>query len=203
MSESSFQTTELNGWLDRMRGGDLGARDELLRKVTARLERLARKMLQGFGRVRRWTETGDVLQSSLLRLLRSLQEVRPTSTREFFGLAAEQIRRELLDLARHFYGPEGQGAHHASHFANDGPAQPEPADRPDAPDELQQWSAFHDEVAKLPAQEREFVGLIYYHGWTQAQVAELFQVSVRTVQRRWESALVKLHRTLQGQQVLE
>jgi hypothetical protein len=30
---------------------------------------------------------------------------------------------------------------------------------------------------------------------SQAQIAELFQVSVRTVQRRWESALVKLRTT--------
>jgi DNA-directed RNA polymerase specialized sigma24 family protein len=42
------------------------------------------------------------------------------------------------------------------------------------------------------------VGLIYYHGWTQAQVAELFQVNVRTVRRWWESVLVELHRMLKG-----
>ena len=42
------------------------------------------------------------------------------------------------------------------------------------------------------------MGLIYYHGWTQAQVAELFQVNVRTVRRWWEAALVKLHRVLKG-----
>ena len=51
-------------------------------------------------------------------------------------------------------------------------------------------------MTRLPAQEREIVGLIYYHGWSQAQVAELFQVNVRTVRRWWESALVKLHREL-------
>ena len=40
--------------------------------------------------------------------------MRPDSTRAFFGLAAEQMRRELLDLARHYYGPEGEGANHDS-----------------------------------------------------------------------------------------
>jgi DNA-directed RNA polymerase specialized sigma24 family protein len=51
-------------------------------------------------------------------------------------------------------------------------------------------------VEKLDPQNREIVGLVYYHGWTQAQVPELFQVNVRTVRRWWETALVKLHREL-------
>ncbi len=37
------------------------------------------------------------------------------------------------------------------------------------------------------------MSLIFYHGWTQLQVAELFEVNVRTVRRWWEAALVKLH----------
>jgi RNA polymerase sigma factor (sigma-70 family) len=41
-------------------------------------------------------------------------------------------------------------------------------------------------------QEREVVGLIFYHGWTQAQTAELFGVDERTVRRRWRSALGKV-----------
>jgi hypothetical protein len=36
------------------------------------------------------------------------------------------------------------------------------------------WSLFHEEVARLPAQGREVVGLFFYHGWTQPAVAELF-----------------------------
>ena len=51
-------------------------------------------------------------------------------------------------------------------------------------------------MARLPVREREVVGLVFYHGWTQGQVAELFQVDVRTVRRWWESAMVTLHREL-------
>jgi DNA-directed RNA polymerase specialized sigma24 family protein len=51
-------------------------------------------------------------------------------------------------------------------------------------------------VADLPTEEREIVGLIFYHGWTQAAVAELFQANERTVRRRWEAALLRLHGTL-------
>jgi RNA polymerase sigma-70 factor (ECF subfamily) len=195
MTEPSLHTTQLHNWLDRLQAGDRAACDELLRGVGHRLERLARKMLQRYPDVHRWADTGDVLQNALLRLLRALEDVRPGSVRDFFGLAAEQMRRELLDLARHFHGPHGLAAHHESHApdgTSSGPADP-PASEEDA-EELERWTAFHEGVAGLPAEEREVVGLIFYHGWTQSAVAELLQISERTVRRRWESAL----RTLRG-----
>src|SRR5262245_52885470 len=100
MTEPSLRTTQIHHWLDRMRAGETVARDELFRQVSARLERLARKMLRRFPEVARWEQTGDVLQNALPRLLRALEVVRPGSVREFFGLAAEQLRRTLIDLAR-------------------------------------------------------------------------------------------------------
>jgi RNA polymerase sigma-70 factor (ECF subfamily) len=201
MSDAVLSTVQLNNWVDRMRAGDLAARDELLRSVCDRLERLARKMLQRYPSVQRRAQTDDVLQGALMRLLRALEQVRPGSVRDFFGLAAEQMRRELLDLTRHFHGPQGAGAHHDSGIIGDA-SQEQAIDAPDrgeAAGDLDKWSMFHEEVARLPAEEREVVGLIYYHGWTQAAVAELFGVSVRTVQRKWESALLKLHGTIKGQ----
>jgi RNA polymerase sigma-70 factor (ECF subfamily) len=193
MTDPQFQTTQLRAWLDRLHAGDLTARDELLRAASDRLERLTRKMLGQFPRVQRWAETGDVLQGALLRLLRSLEVVPLSSTREFFRLAAEQIRRELLDLARHYYGPRGLGANHASQAGTETGPTPEPIDTTDEPSELEKWCLFHEAVERLPAEEREVVGLIYYHGWSTAEVAELFGVSERTVRRRWQGVLVKLH----------
>ncbi len=198
MLDSAAKTTVLVQLLERMQAGDRAARDELVRAFQTRLEHLARKMLLKYPSVGRWVEVEDVLHGSLMRLLRALESVRPTSTRAFFGLAAEQMRRELLDLGRHFYGPEGEGANHASVGDEPGKNGPgfEPTDRRDS--DLELWFQFHREVEKLPARECEVVGLIYYHGWTQAQVAELFQVNVRTVRRWWEGALVRLHRLLKG-----
>jgi RNA polymerase sigma factor (sigma-70 family) len=199
LADSDAKTTVLVQLVERMRGGDRAACEVLIRTFQSRLEHLARKMLHRYPRVGRWVEVEDVLQASLLRLLRALESVQPTSTRAFFGLAAEQIRRELLDLSRHLYGPQGEGANFAS-VGND-PDDSRP--RVESPNEnydsdLEQWSAFHQEVAKLAPREREIVGLIYYHGWTQAQVAELFNVSARTVRRWWEAALVDLHRALKS-----
>jgi RNA polymerase sigma-70 factor (ECF subfamily) len=195
MSTPSLHTTQLHNWIARMRAGDLSAREELLRSVCGRLERLARKMLQRFPGVRRWVEPEDVLQNALLRLLRALESIQPESMRAFFGLAAEQMRRELLDLVRHFYGPLGHGAHYDSAVRGDDSQNPgnEPPDPGSEPGDLERWTRFHEEVERLPAEEREVVSLIFYHGWEQAEVAELLQISDRTVRRRWESALVTLH----------
>jgi RNA polymerase sigma factor (sigma-70 family) len=203
MDDPCVRTIHMLACLDRMRAGDGAARDELVRGFCERLERLARKMLRRFPGVQRWADTGDVLQNSLLRLLRALEEVRPTTTQAFFGLAAEQMRRELLDLVRHYYGRYGIGANHASRAALADPESPadDPPDLATDARELEKWCAFHEKVEQLPAAEREVVGLIFYHGWTQAEAAELFQVSVRTIQRRWEAALVKLHDTLKDERI--
>src|SRR5436305_216630 len=81
--------TQLHLLLARMRAGDEAARNELFRHATGRLERLTRKMLHQFPGVRRWAETDDVLQNALIRLLRTLEAVRPATPRDFLGLAAE------------------------------------------------------------------------------------------------------------------
>jgi RNA polymerase sigma-70 factor (ECF subfamily) len=187
MNHPSLQTAQLHNWLERMRAGDLSAREELLHAYCNRLDCLTRKMLRRFPQVRRWTETDDVLQNALLRLLRSLQKVKPASVREFLGLAEVEIRRELVDLARHFYGPQGIGANQASHAPDSGEtvAGHEPA-TPDDSDDLDRWQAFHEGVEGLSPDEREVVSLIFYHGWTQAEVAQLFQTSERTIRRRWQ-----------------
>jgi len=195
MTEAPFGTVQLEGWLTRMRAGDQTAPDELVRHVCGQLERLTRHMLRDFPGVHRWTETDDVLQSALLRLLRALREARPNGTREFFALAAEQIRRELLDLARHYFGPLGQAARHQS---ADGQALHEHADESREPSRLAEWCEFHQHIAELPEAEREVVDLIFYHGMTQSEAAAVLDVAVRTVQRRWQSALLRLHPILNG-----
>jgi RNA polymerase sigma-70 factor (ECF subfamily) len=187
--------------MDRMRAGDRIARDELIRAAWRRLEGLARSMLCRFPDVRKWEETGDVLQPALVRLLRALEEIAPASTRDFFGLAAEQMRRELLDLARRYRGPHGPGrillgAAGGLPGESSAPAW-EPAD-PAAEDDLERWEHFHEAVARLPPEEREVVSLSFYHGWTQGEIADLFEVDERTVRRRWRSACARLHELLGG-----
>jgi RNA polymerase sigma-70 factor (ECF subfamily) len=155
-------------------------------------------MLRRFPAVSRWEESGDLLQNAVLRLLGALGDIEPTSVRDFFGLAAEQMRRELLDLARRCRSRRVCGPSHAA--GPDGSASrlsaPEPAAPAEDPDDLDKWCAFHEAVERLPVEQREVMGLIYYHGWTQAEVAEHLGISKRTVQRHWAAAMLKLHALL-------
>lgn len=198
MEDNPPDTLMMHEWVNRIRAGDATARDELVRAFRDRLDRLARKMLRRYPHVKRWVDAEDVFQAAVLRLLRALETVRPASTRDFFALAATQMRRELIDLARHFYGPEGLGAHHDSVAPGLPSAAPAAEPRDAAPDreELDSWCRFHEAVEGLPVEEREVVGLVYYHGWTQAQVAELFHVTDRTVRRWWDSAMKRLRQEL-------
>jgi RNA polymerase sigma factor (sigma-70 family) len=180
--DPSFDTVQLHSFLEHFRAGDSRATDAFLRRVCGRLERLARGMLHKFPNVRRWADTDDVLQGALVRLLHTLRATQPESTRHFANLAALHIRRELLDLARHFRNrlDQSKGAGHAGREAA--------AEVPDPVGDLDLWAAFHEQVDRLPVEEREVVGLTFYHGWTQAQIAELFGVDERTVRRRWRAA---------------
>jgi RNA polymerase sigma-70 factor (ECF subfamily) len=195
MSDSTLDTVYLHHCIDRWRGGDACAADDLLRTVSTRLEALARKMLRSFPKVRAWADTGDVLQNALIRLLRTLQNVKPASSRDFLNLAAVEIRRELLDLARHFGGRRydyATGAGASDRLAAL-PGQSESAD------ELELWCRFHEAVEQLSPEDRELISLIFYHDWTQVQIAELFGIAERTVRRRWTVACRQLSKTLAGQ----
>jgi RNA polymerase sigma-70 factor (ECF subfamily) len=196
-------TLHLQHCLDRLQQGEAAARDELVNTACERLSRLARKMLKADGRLRRWEETGDVFQNAMLRLCRALREVTPGSLREFFRLAALQIRRELIDLARHYYGPGGLAAHHETLRPRDGRDAPAPAldpsDSRDEPSKLALWTEFHERVGALPEDEREVFDLVCYQGLTHAEAAKLLDVSTKTVQRRWQAACLKLHEAMHGE----
>ena len=113
MSDSE-QSQVIQHWLDRLKAGDPAARDALIEHSCERLRAITRKQLRSFPGVHRWEETSDVLlQQAAMRLHRALLEVQPENVRAFMGFAATQVRRELLDLVRHYYGPQGMGAKHA------------------------------------------------------------------------------------------
>src|SRR5262245_37744057 len=115
---SMGSSTLIQQCIERLNAGDSKARDDLIRHSYARLERLTRRMLQDFARLQGRAEAEDVLQSALMRLLRALEAVAFSSVREYFRLAAIQIRRELYDLAKHHFGPEGSGAWRAEPTAD-------------------------------------------------------------------------------------
>jgi RNA polymerase sigma factor (sigma-70 family) len=188
--------------LDRIRGGDASARTELLDLACKRLQQLAHKMMGDYRGLRRWQDSDDVLHSAVVRLCRALQEVTPVSARHFFRLAALQIRRELLDLARHYRGAAGADLGLAGVPA-DGASLPSGicghgSDSTYDPERLAVWAELHRRAEALPEGERDVFELLWYHDLTQAEAAALLGVCERTIIRRWQAARLKLAPVLQG-----
>jgi RNA polymerase sigma factor (sigma-70 family) len=190
---------ELDALLTRLNRGDPEAREQLVERACERLQRLTRRLLDDFPSVRRWESTDDVFQRFVLNLYRSLNEVRPQNARAFLGLAAVQIRRKLLDLARH-YRLENQAC-----SPNERQSQAERAEQGSidsvphltaGPATLQRWTEFHQLVEQLPTEEREVMDLLYYQGMSQSEAAQILEVSERTVKRRWREARLRLHKLL-------
>jgi RNA polymerase sigma-70 factor (ECF subfamily) len=194
---------ELQRCIDRLLIGDDGARDALIDNACERLLQLTRKMLRDFPSVHRWEDTDDVFQNAVLRLCCALKQVTPKNVNEFIGLAALQIRRELVDLARHYYGPEGHGAHHhsdledrnASDFSRRGFQALESTMEPR---KLAMWAEFHLRVSALPKEECQLFDMLWYQGLPQQEVAVLLGVTERTIQRRWQQVRIKIHGEIKG-----
>jgi RNA polymerase sigma-70 factor (ECF subfamily) len=193
------QTSEAQDLLRRHRAGDASAREALIRLAVGRFVALARAMFRRHPRVRRWEETDDLLQAALVRLHRSLGQVQPESVRHFDNLAAAQIRRELIDLARRYYGPEGLGARHHTDGTDPGGRLAQVPGEAGKPESLESWAAFHAAVDRLPEEEREVVNLLWYDNLTHAQAAEALGVATKTVQRRWASARLMIRDQLDGE----
>lgn len=184
-------TKLLQGCVERFAGGDAAARDDLITFACGRMEQIAQRMLRRFPQVRRWDETGDVVQNAAIRLYRSLGSVTPRDAQGFLGLAAVHVRRELLDLARKYAGPESHAANRETNCQLvDGVYRAKVEHVPDdaeAREQLGRWTALHEAAGRLPAEEKELFDLVWYMGLEQQEAAEMLGCSVRTIKRRWDS----------------
>jgi len=195
---ADFDTLTLN---DLLKAGD---RDQIIRLADERLHRLARKMLKSFPAVRRWEQTGDVVQEVYPRLCAAMGSVKFESAKHFWNLAATQIRRELINMSRHHCGAHGIGANHVTgeisgstggNFADQVQA---PVDNTNDPGNVELWGEFHRQVDLLPAEEKEVFDLIWYGDMPQEEAAKELRISERTLQRRWQNARIRLHEAMKG-----
>ncbi len=185
--------THLQALIDAARDCAPRSRELLLGHACDRLLALTRRMFHGRPGLQRWEQTDDVFQNAMLRLHRALEAIDVENARHFFNLAAVQIRRELIDLGRKHFGPNGVGSnHHTDHQPGDEAGgtlhamAAEPAD-------LAEWTEFHQRVEALPDGEREVFDLLYYEGVSQEEAAMIMACSVRTIRRRWNDAKLRLH----------
>lgn len=198
---SGFNTTaHVANLLQRLRDGDSGSAQALLEASTRRLQLLARRIGKNIPGVKRWEQTDDLLQNSMIRLWKALEKHRPATPLDYYRLASTIIRRELIDLSRHYFGAEGIGANHArtgdaldSQFASPVDLK---ADQTSDPGKLASWTEFHAYIDSLDEEQRSLFDLLWYQGLTLTEAAALLNSSERTIRRRWKLARVTLYESV-------
>ncbi|HCS55346.1 sigma-70 family RNA polymerase sigma factor [Rubinisphaera sp.] len=204
MSDQTTGTARVEDCIARLNAGDSLARGELLNLTCDRLMRLTHRIKQSYPGVARWEQTDDIFQNASMKLYEALHSVELNDARHFFRLAAKKIRETLLDLARHYQGPLGQGANHAT-------MPPGKADQSHAPNLLDgaeltcdpgrvaEWTEMHKAIESLPDESREMFDLLWYHELSQEEAANVIGISVRQVKRRWRDAKLQLAEKMNGE----
>jgi RNA polymerase sigma-70 factor (ECF subfamily) len=178
----SQETVLLKRGIEQLNAGDTSVRGELLNIACQRLMRLTSRLRQEFdGLSESKRSTQEVFENASVRLYQALHDTPIKDVRQFYRLAAIQIRRELIELCRHC-----QDLEPGSREASDGVER-------SSVEELRHWAQFHDSVDALPQPQREVFELIWYHEMDREQVAELLGVPLGQVRRLWRSARLSLH----------
>jgi RNA polymerase sigma factor (TIGR02999 family) len=176
----------VTGLLRAWSQGDLQARDDVMRVVYAELRSRAAGYLRR-ERIGHTLQPTALVHEAYLRLIGQEQVVWQNRS-HFYGVAAQMMRRILVDHARgHRRGKRGGQALKVTldeHVAAVAP--------PDC-DVLMIDRALA-ELTTIDPQQARIVELRYFGGLTESEVADVLAVSRSTVTREWQTAKAWLHR---------
>ena len=182
---SSLEVTQL---LLAWSAGDDAALEQLLPLVQDELHRQAHRYL-------RRESPGHTLQTSALvneaylRLI-DQQQVQWQNRAHFFGIAAELMRRILLDHARsHARAKRGGGAMHV-------PLDEAATVSSQRAAELLALDAALQELTRFDMRKGRLVELRFFGGLSHQEIAEAMGLSLRTVEREWRKARAWLQHAL-------
>ncbi len=179
-SPSPAPITELLGQLAR---GDRSALDRLYTALYPELKRVAHARLQSAGRADGSLHTTTLVHETFLRLVAS-EGLRLEDRRHFFGYAARTMRSVIVDEARAWLAERrGGGAEHVTLTAAD-----DEGIGIGGGDEVLAVHEALTQLQQLDPELAEVVELRYFGGYEDTEIAELLQVSERTVRRRWNKA---------------
>jgi RNA polymerase sigma factor (TIGR02999 family) len=187
MNPSSPNITKL---LLDWRGGDSEALDRLMPLVYEELRRMANHYMRN-ERKGHTLQTSALVNEAYLRLV-DHENIAWQNRAHFFGVAAQAMRRILVDHARtRNYQKRGGAAHHvsldeAATLAGDRAA------------ELIALDEALGELAKLDERKCRVVELRYFGGLSMEETAEALGVSIPTVTRDWNTAKAWLMREMSG-----
>ena len=187
---SSKRSGEVTYLLDRWQKGDDDAFETLLPIVYAELRRIAGSLL-------RKEREGHTLQATALVNEAYLRLVGrhspPTSKAHFFAVAAQAMRRVLVDHARRYTADKRIGA-------SDKITLIEAVDTPDVERGLDaDVLALHESIDKLDKinpRQAKLIELRYFGGLSREEIADVLGISVRSVAREWHLARMMLRHWL-------
>ncbi len=187
MAAQPGEVTELLiAWSD----GDQQALDALIPIVHAELLRSARRYMarEGSGHLLQPTA---LVNEAYLKLID--QRVKWQNRAQFFGVAAQMMRRILLDQARNRRRLKRGGAGQAISISLDRLETGKPAvDRLDVIALDRSLTA----LAQLDPERGRLIELRFFGGLTLEEAAEVMQLSPSTAKRMWRSARAWLYRDL-------
>jgi RNA polymerase sigma factor (TIGR02999 family) len=176
--------------LARVQGGDRAARDALFAAAYQDLRRLARSRLHDGGR-NTVLDTTALVHESYLRLVQT-GELELADRRAFFAYASRVMRSVIVDSARarlaERRGGDAQKLTLSTDLARDLGKDEEGIVRVD--EALQTLETADARAARM-------VEMRYFGGYSDTEIAETLDVTVRTVQRDWEKAKLLLRAILQ------
>ncbi len=177
-------TSLLRRWSD----GDQEARDEVMPLVYQELRSLAQSYLRR-ERPGHSLETSGLVHEAFLRLT-GQKQVTWQSRRHFFGIAAQSMRRILVDYARRRGRSKRGGAIEMVAFDEVCQAAVE------RPQELLALDEALERLAAVDPERARLVELRFFAGLTHAEIADLLEISLSSVERRWRLARAFLHEAM-------
>ena len=180
----------ISGLLRAWGDGDLQARDDLLPLVYLELRRCARSYL-------RRERPDHTLQPTALvheayMKLSGQDRVHWKNRAHFFGVAAQMMRRILVDHAREHQSAKRPGSARRVAFDDRIAAS-------EAPDcEVLQLEEALQELILLDPRQGQIVEFRYFAGMSEREVAEVLSISRSTVTREWQMARAWLYRRITG-----
>ena len=185
---SAEPTTDVTQLLVNWGNGDQAALDQLMPLVYSELRRLADIYLRR-ERKDHTLQSTAVVHEAFMRMVNQ-RNVQWRSRAHFYGIAAQMIRRILVDYARaHQAGKRGAGAYKLSLDDALGVAQKQDLDLVGLDDALQL-------LAEIDPQQGRVVELRFFAGLSIEETAEVMGISTATVKREWSTARAWLYREL-------
>jgi RNA polymerase sigma-70 factor (ECF subfamily) len=185
MSSSAENVTLL---LSKLRDGDDGAAAKLMPVVYNELRRLAGAYMRR-ERPEHTLQPTALVHEAYLKLI-DQRSIDWQSRSHFFGIAAQLMRRILIDHARSNLREKRGGGQKAV------PLEDNFAFSPEQSEELIRLDEALDRLAGLDVRQSKIVELRFFGGLSVEQTAESLKISPKTVKRDWAVAKAWLHSEL-------